>query len=508
MGCASTRASQKVITKTSSKKIKKVHSNGIIEDRVGYEVINSIKHNQFENYSRNPKKDLTSKHTEGISNNQKHQVEPKLEIKIEEHEKLHTQEEKVETPKVNEILPFKENNIELISKKLTTKRGTIFSQTENSLSDNLIEGSLCKFSLGSYMKGVDKTDTTIPITEFNSSDSKENSDSKLNTITLKIQASKFEAMYPLWIDDCKKVTFAVKGKWKPDVTMEEVDSGGIVKEDDNEFNQGALIGRVLGGDYFTITDGLIYESRTSGPIFFKMHLNNLKMNPTGYLTVKLTGATSLKFKKIEEKVGWIAKELDTTIGTDIKLTEIEQQLLIYINKMRVNPPLFSQQYLENIRYFTETTNRLYSNLVSYTTRLKPLKVNQSLINLNKDIYSSSLNCGVFSKEEMEKQLKLLNKKRENRLVLSFKKHEDGKPLSILIKMIVDDKIRKNILNDSFEEIGLVMFTADKITTRFNTTLLIFSDKEENLEEEILVEAESKSNDPKEANTSIKNNFAI
>ena len=68
-------------------------------------------------------------------------------------------------------------------------------------------------------------------------------------------------MYPLWIEKGKKVKFNVTGSIQLSENLEQCSIQGL--NDDlskpNNFKLGALLGRILGGPYFEIIDGLEFN---------------------------------------------------------------------------------------------------------------------------------------------------------------------------------------------------------------------------------------------------------
>jgi hypothetical protein len=305
-------------------------------------------------------------------------------------------------------------------------------------------------------------------------------DEQEELISVNIHASRFEAMYPIWIEEGKILQFYVSGQWQADPNLEMCNSQGYEVENtdeflhiNNSFNNGALIGRILGGDYFAISNGLSFKSTSSGPLFMKMHLNNLKLFPCGTLNLRISNVRDLSFNEIDDLLGWSKEKLD--ISQDITdFNEEEKTLYLLINKLRTNSSLFAQQYLENIRYITNTTNTLYSNLVSFTKKLEPLSVNKALRDFSKDLVENS-NSIQNNVEELQEKINgyFMKNHKEKNCQIQIKRHEDNKPLSILIKLIIDEKIRNNFLNPDISNLGLNIHITDKNIQKFNSTVLLF-----------------------------------
>ena len=92
----------------------------------------------------------------------------------------------------------------------------------------------------------------------------------------------------MWLIKDEEVEFYVEGKWKISKDK-ECDSKGLENQDvilfperindyldnkEKKYNDGALIGRTIKGNYFLIYDGLKYTPEESGALLLKMNLNN------------------------------------------------------------------------------------------------------------------------------------------------------------------------------------------------------------------------------------------
>jgi len=259
------------------------------------------------------------------------------------------------------------------------------------------------------------------------------------------------------------------------------------------YPNGCLIGRVLGGPYFRITSKCNFISEYSGPLFLKMNISDLRMNPEGKLSVFINGAEDMPFMSIEKKLGWDINSL--SLGCNLLKTESERLIYTFINKIRINSNLFAQQYLENIKSLSNATNNLYLNLLENKKTFKLLNMdpklleygkrllkreiekmynvsnkNSNLVNLNNN--NNNLNSNMNNNnnnnsnknrqeilEQENKQVlemeKNLNSCGYRNLKFFIKKHEDTKPLSVAIKYIIDEKAREQILSKDINSIGLL-----------------------------------------------------
>lgn len=271
-----------------------------------------------------------------------------------------------------------------------------------------------------------------------------------------------------------------------------------------DFPHGSLIGRVLGGEYFHIKNKLSYISNCSGPLFLKMNLHDLRLNPDGKLNIFISGADEIPFMSIEKKLGWDINSL--SLGCSILKTESERLIFTFLNKMRLNSNLFAQQYLENIKLLSNATNSLYKSLFENKKFSKLLNMDPKLLEYAKKILKKEIekhqnvngnnlgnnNCGNLAmvndinKNENSKtaeKLELLSKEISQfgeeltsngykHIKFFIKRHEDTKPLSVAIKLILDLKARDGILNNENNLIGLMTIKSPYLQKCFFTILIL------------------------------------
>lgn len=271
------------------------------------------------------------------------------------------------------------------------------------------------------------------------------------------------------------------------------------------YPNGCLIGRVLGGPYFRISSKYTFISEFSGPLFLKMNIHDLRLNPEGKLSVFINGAEDLPFMSIEKKLGWDINSL--SLGCQLLKSESERLIYTFINKIRINSNLFAQQYLENIKTLSNTTNSLYVCLYENKKTFPLLNMDARLLDFGKKLLKreierlyniSNNNSNVISNLNKEKNLTLKNRQEilenENKQIYEFekilnlsgynnlkyfiKKHEDTKPLSVSIKLIIDDKARHEILSGENNSIGLITIKLPQAQKGFYTCLVFGNLKSE------------------------------
>ena len=333
---------------------------------------------------------------------------------------------------------------------------------------------------------------------------KESSNSNLTILNLTIYANRFEAMYPIWIEKDTEIKFNVNGKWKVD-SKNECTSTGIESNeinttinlnDEDNFNNGALIGRIFNDKPFVIYDNLTINSKVSGPLFLRMNVKNLfnKILPSGKLNIKIIGAKSVNsFEEIEEMIGWDKNLKDIEYNDSdknffVKLSFIDKETIIYLNKVRFNSNLFCIQYLNNIKNLTSATRILCDFMINQKKKIEKFKVNYVIMKLIENFYkpffgrSNKLKNKKISILNSQKELEHhLNESFENKkkFKIFMKKHDCQKPLSLCIKFLVSEEIRNEIFNEENKEITLLTLRTRKRQKINYFSFLIFSNEEGN-----------------------------
>jgi hypothetical protein len=287
-------------------------------------------------------------------------------------------------------------------------------------------------------------------------------------------------MYPLWIEKNKEVIFYINGKWKINDET-ECDCKGIKEIENkyekymnnfvkNKFNKGALIGRVINGDYFEIYDGLRYISDKDGPLILRMNLNSLgiKEKPSGSLNLKIKGVININtISEMEDRIGWWKqlKIIELNNLKDIpnyKIPSIEKMIIIIFNKARYNSKLFSNQYLYNIKDLTPNSNKLYNQFQNNLNQNVPFKINVSIIKLLQKFFEPFLSeynndsLMIIKSETIIKNYlyKCFNGKK-NIYHISIIKYKDKNPFYLASRLLFEDEIRENIFTSDCQEISMI-----------------------------------------------------
>ena len=343
---------------------------------------------------------------------------------------------------------------------------------------------------------------------------KENSTSNKTILNVIVNANRYEAMYPIWIEKDTEIIFKVNGKWKIN-NLKECTSIGIENEKIDEskninnnvnnniinnefnFNNGALIGRILNDIPFLIYDNLSYISKISGPLFLKMNIKKYfyKFSPSGKLFLKIIGAKNIEsFNKIDELIGW-DKNINILENCNNKknitsLSILDKETIIFFNKMRFNSNLFAILYLNNIKDLNKCTSDLYEFMIKQEKKIAKFKFNFIIMKLIENFYKPFLgkenkmknkkNLLLYSQKDLEEYLKKVFECKKN-FKIFLKIHNYNKPMSLSINFILDENIRKEIFNEENKEIALLTLRTRKGQKINHFSILIFSDEGENLE---------------------------
>lgn len=299
----------------------------------------------------------------------------------------------------------------------------------------------------------------------------------VNTIT--VSASKFEAMHPIWVYKDKQITFEVNGLWTNDTKKKYFDYKGIDEyenqcKDENIFNEGELICRVLGSEFFSIHKNLSYSPLISGPLYFKMNVKDAlnSFEPKGKLIVSISNSKKIQFEQIDQILGWNIKILDTTKRIkNLVISNSDRNLVIFINKIRSNSDLFINQYLYGVSHFGIGFKKLYnilSKIDSKTKNLSSLLVNKNLYYYMKTLMSFDSNV---NEKLVKDYLKMFS------YVKYFSSHiKDNSNLGVLIKLLTFDDVRECIFS---EKVSIFSISISSLNNSIISSPLIINNKNKN-----------------------------
>ena len=324
-------------------------------------------------------------------------------------------------------------------------------------------------------------------------------------LEIDLQANIYEKIFPIWVSRDEEIEFIVQGKWKINKNL-ECDSKGIpnnelIKEENNKnqnkYNDGALIGRVLNGQPFMIYNGLKYISEISGPLILKMNLNSVwsKEKPRGSLKLKIYGVRRIEnAEDLEEKIGWwkqlrIINFINKEHLPNYNVSNFEKSIIVLFNKLRHDSKLFTSQYLDNYQRLTPTTKKIYEQFMTNKDQFIPLKINLSIIKLLQNFYNKFIDEKNKNKEEdwiyilksenyLQKYLEQSFYSKKN-LNISILRYYDDNPFYLGLRILFRDNIRNNILNYCYEEISMIILKDNNDRKNVQYCIIVLSNKNGN-----------------------------
>ena len=289
-----------------------------------------------------------------------------------------------------------------------------------------------------------------------------------------------EKMSLVYVERNSFVKFEVYGEWQLLKDFGLCGPEGYVRfsETADGYPIGALMCRIGGSEWFNINNRFSFQSKFSGPLYFKSNNSALEELKMEGLKVKLTGGSALSFEEIENLSGWNYKEL-MRLSSEESYTFAENYVLYYLNKVRMNPKLFAEQYIlpyvEQSKYAKEVFDKM-----QHVAPLPPIKVCGFLsqaasfhsIDLGEtgNVGHNSSNGDTF-KVRIDKFCKY-SYCGEN---ISYGVYE---PASIIVSQLIDEGLpsknnRFNLLNGMFDSIGI---SQKKHSIQKIVTVIVFGQK--------------------------------
>ena len=361
----------------------------------------------------------------------------------------------------NELIKSAENLTSLKNKKIILEKNNSSNKLMFSYNkDNYYNKTLFKKARNSAKKRMNnfirKEPFTITTIESESS----------NIYILKINACSFliEYLIPIWFDKNTYIKFNTIGKWRIDKNYEFTDSAGMPSSHILNFNYGAAVARIGSGANFLIPPNeFTYYTENEGPLYLKMNLpKKIKVNPEGKMEIKIFDGILMSVEEIYEKIGWKEKIMECD-GTNF--TELENDLTIEFNNLRMNPILF---YEKNIK---DNQNKIWTE--EFLKQMKKNIDNNGIVP-----FSISINCHIYLinyielnyeyikknivKRDVHKFLKDLEEKislniKDNFIydnVISCKIFKKKKSSDICMQYLFDKKFRKYIFNKEYNFIAI------------------------------------------------------
>lgn len=313
----------------------------------------------IEKNQENVEEFVLEKNNEDNAGNQEEQDKPQEEkdnneIGIEEEEKK--SEEEKQSEEIPEDININENeelNIDYNNSNTMEKNSAELQGSSNNLNSKKNQKS---------KKKNNKKKKPFIITQIQSN--------PYQKIKIVINACSFcdEYMMPIWCNKDVYIKFKVEGKWRIDKNYDYTDSKGIPSNHSSGFNYGALIGRIGLGKKFVVADETAILVKENGPLFLRQNLpKKLKIEPEGKLVISIYDGVYKKIEEINELIGWKESrkienknnDQNNEKNSDIKSEkvivnntriereqkELEGNLRIHLNNLRMNTTLFYEKYI-------------------------------------------------------------------------------------------------------------------------------------------------------------------
>lgn len=210
--------------------------------------------------------------------------------------------------------------------------------------------------------------------------------SKLKSFKLKVFACYDEQFFPIWFEKGAFINFKVYGKWSLYNKVKSVSSFGDTTIDEKIYdcNVGALMGRIQGGPVFQINNDFEYIAPCKGCLYLFQNNGLYETNPSGFLDVEVIGGRKYSFEEIERLSKWPYNNL---MVFNENLTSPQEKDLIYlINKMRYDPELFCEYYLNHmasLSIFHENACREIINAQRHNTQFSRISHSVSDLSMKK-----------------------------------------------------------------------------------------------------------------------------
>ena len=363
-----------------------------------------------------------------------------------------SEKEKNELIKSMDNKPIKNNNLISIDKS-SSGNALLFSYNKGTIYNKTI---LKRIRLKKRQNIPKKEPFTITTINYNS----------LEIYLIKINASSFlgEYLIPIWFEKNTYIKFITLGKWRIDKNYEFTDSGGMPSSTTLKYNYGAAVARVGSGKTFLLCPNeFTYYTMNEGPLYLKINLpKKIKVNPEGTMEIKVFDGKLMSKEEIHEKIGWKEKNMKY----DCKYSnELENELTVEINNLRMNPILYYEKNIENNqnKIWTEDFLKKMKNY-NETNETQPLIINNhcysilhSYIELNYEHLkskclnrSTNINLGDLENKisfHISSELMCDNK-------VGCKITKNNNAIDICNQYLFDKNFRKNIFMKEYTSIAI------------------------------------------------------
>lgn len=277
-----------------------------------------------------------------------------------------------------------------------------------------------------------------------------------------VQSDQDEIIYPLWVEEGETIRFHVFGSWSMYYPKWEATNwkGHTSFKKIDGYHLGALMGAVGAEEPFPVDDGLEYKSPASGKLILYPNRGNYKhLKSTGSITVTVDGGKIVTEAETEYMMGWDIALLDTAREVDY-MSEGEKDVVLFLNKVRHNPPLFAELYVKKRVSKWAAARECYRQMRS----MKPLPILQPSLALWKAARDHAKDLGKWGKSghvgtdgsNLSQRVNLYGTWKSG--ISENCSYGFNDPLAIILQLLIDDGVpsrghRKNILAPGMRYIG-------------------------------------------------------
>ena len=247
-------------------------------------------------------------------------------------------------------------------------------------------------------------------------------------------------------------------------------------------NYGALVGRIGSGKPFMISPNCTYTSKTDGPLYLRNNLpKKMDVKPEGTMEVKVYDGICMPIEEIYEKIGWKENNIN---NSTIEISELENNLILTINNLRMNPILFYEQNIRDNKKIIWTEDYLQQKVSNYNNNnkylnnnknendndndiknydIQPLFINEKCCNIINDYFNKYLDIKTkIIKQKLNQFLEDIQKmitseiraELKSDVIVNFKLTKKNLPIDISIQYLLDKKIRNYIFDKNYNLIGV------------------------------------------------------
>ena len=295
---------------------------------------------------------------------------------------------------------------------------------------------------------------------------------KINIININASFFLKEYLIPIWFSKDTFIKFSTNGKWRISENYDYTNSDGMPSPRTLDFNYGALVARIGSGPPFAILpNDFTYVTKSEGPLYLRINLpKNLETKPEGEMEIKIYDGIIMPKNRIYEKIGWKENNLDNMIKN---ISKLEEDLIITLNNLRLNPFLFYEHNIknkQNVKWTEEYLKQRYNNKDEninnediYNNYIEPFIPNQQCYSLLNMFFNKSHNVkskivknkiNLFLEELQQYLCSTIKDNFKCDTIVNCKLTKSNNHIDICIQFLLYQKIRDYIFNNNYNSISV------------------------------------------------------